>query len=131
MKKIYLASPYSDDDSKIEEQRFEAVCKVAGNLIKEGNLVFFSIAHSHPIAIHNNLPKESGYWQKFNESWIDWCDELVIANLSWWPQSKGIKRECKYAEKMGKKISITLPYTNEGILNKSLSLKIKKEWEKC
>ena len=110
MKKIYLASPYSDDDPEVERKRFESVCKIAASLISEGCLVFCPIAHSHPIHIHGDMRTDSGYWAKLNESWLDWCDELWIANMPNWHQSKGIRREMKYAKKIGKKIEITKPY---------------------
>ena len=116
MKKIYLASPYSDNDSKIQEQRFKAVCKIAGNLIKERYFVFCPIAHSHSIYIHSNLPNKSNFWKRFNESWIDWCDEFWIANMPLWNDSKGIEREIKYAESVGKEIVLSRRYDNKGIL---------------
>jgi len=114
MKKIYLASPYSHRNPNIREQRFKEVCKIAAELINEGNAVFCPIAHSHPIAIYGSLPIGSDYWEKLNRLWIDWCDEMVIANLPYWPQSRGIEKEKRYAKSIGKKIFLTQPYYNLG-----------------
>lgn len=116
MKKIYLASPYSSNNKEIEEQRFKAICKIAGELILKGYFIFSPIAHSHSIHIYGNLKSKTAFWEKFNNSWIDWCDELWIANMPYWFDSKGISREVKYAKSIGKKIVLTPIYDNEGDL---------------
>ena len=47
---IYLASPYSDPDPWVKENRFLAVCTKAAKMMSEGAYVFSPIAHTHPIA---------------------------------------------------------------------------------
>jgi len=46
---IYLASPYTSDDPAVRQQRFEAACRAAAAMIRQGQTVFSPIAHSHAI----------------------------------------------------------------------------------
>ena len=106
MKKIYLASPYSHKDPIIQEKRFYHVCVIAGRLMQEQNVAIFSpIAHSYPIYLHSAYVGDGfDYWRPFNESWIDWCDELWVADMSGRDESKGIKQEVAYAKDTGKAV---------------------------
>ena len=46
---IYLASPFSHPDAGVRQQRFEAACRAAAALIRQGKTVFAPIAHSYGI----------------------------------------------------------------------------------
>jgi len=107
MKKVYLCSPYSDFNFSVKIARFKEVCQIAADLMQsDKNLTIFSpIAHSHPIAVHGGLSGSADYWEKHNRSWIEWSDEIWIADMigSW--GSVGInEKEIPYAEKTGKKV---------------------------
>lgn len=104
MKKIYLACPYSHSEESVRLSRFEIVSNVAGMLLKKGYIVFSPISHSHPIALVNDLPLGFEFWREFDESFIDWCDELWILTLSGWSASNGIRQEIKYAKQSGKPV---------------------------
>ncbi len=96
MSKIYLATPYSHKDPAVRQARFEAVTKAAGELIAQGHHVFSPITHSHPIALaHPDMPTHHEYWRKFNESMIDWCDEVRV--MPGWEESIGVTAEILYA----------------------------------
>jgi nucleoside 2-deoxyribosyltransferase len=114
MKKIYLASPYSDPNPAIQEQRFLAVCKKAGEIMNLGFLVYSPIAHCHPIAKLCNLPKDFKYWQKVNHEFIRWADEMWVLMLPGWKFSDGIKNEIAFADSLGKTVRYltvsTLPW---------------------
>ena len=99
--KVYLASPYSHRCKKVEEDRFEAACKAAGGLIREGFFVFSPIAHSHPIAIRCSLPKTYSFWKRYNQSWLAWADMLIVLQLEGWKTSLGVKEEIIYAKEHG------------------------------
>lgn len=104
MKKIYLASPYSDPYPAIQEQRFLAVCKKAGELMNLGLLIYSPIAHSHPIAKLCDLPKDYKYWQKVNHEFIMWADEVWVLMLPGWECSRGIKDELEFADSLEKTV---------------------------
>ena len=100
----YLASPYSDPNKKIEEQRYQAVCQQAALLMRNGILVFSPIAHCHGIAKHGGLPGSFDFWQDYDTVMISKCDELWILTLPGWIESKGITSEIEIAELMNKPV---------------------------
>jgi len=102
MKKIYLATPYSDSDPAVMEARFEAVTRKAGQIINWGYIVYSPVTSCHPVAVRCSLPRGFDYWQQFDETFIEWCDELWVLQLDGWRESVGVKAEVKIAEKLHK-----------------------------
>jgi hypothetical protein len=98
---IYLASPYSDKDPDVMEARFHAVCRFAGRLMREGQVVYSPIAHCHPIAVRVELPRDWGFWQKFDREMIAKADELWILRLPGWDSSRGVAAERQIALDLG------------------------------
>lgn len=103
MRRIYLASPYSDPDhnSNIEERRFQAVCRKAAEIMEAGYIVFSPIAHGHPIARCGNLPKDIMYWKETDRSFIKWADEVWFLMIPGWTESNGMALEIEIAIKLG------------------------------
>ena len=118
--KIYLSAPYSHPDPKIRESRFRAACIAAGKLIQQGHVVYSSLSHSHPIAIHSRLPLGWEYWQGVDEFFISVCDEVWVLCSDGWEDSVGIKGEIEIARKLKKPIR-TLNYQGK-FLKASLSV---------
>jgi len=106
MKKIYLASPYSDPDPEVMRLRYQAVCKIVAELMqKHPDYLFFSpIAHSHGISVNGDLPGDHEYWLEIDRQWIDWADEVWIADMIRRDDSKGIAEEVRHAEITAKKV---------------------------
>jgi hypothetical protein len=100
---VYLASPYSDPNPEIREQRFRAVCKYAAGLMRLGDSVFSPIAHTHPIALFD-LPKGRDFWQQYDEKMLSVCDSMIVLMLPGWEKSKGIAGEIAIMELAGKHI---------------------------
>jgi hypothetical protein len=103
--KIYLAIPYSG----MADESFRIANEVSSKLMNEGHIVFSPISHSHPIAIAHNLPTDWEFWKKFDESFIEWCDELwvVIIGENGYElcnKSKGVTAEMQIAKGYGKQI---------------------------
>ena len=98
--KIYLAIPYSG----MENISFIKANRAAAKLMLEGNIVFSPISMSHPIASQCDLPGDWEFWKKFDEAFIEWCDELHVVCLEGWGISKGVQAEMKIAKMMGKPI---------------------------
>lgn len=102
---IYLASPYTHESQLQREQRALAAAKAAANLARLGLVVFSPIAHSHPMAVHGQLPGTWEFWEKFDRWFIERCDRLVVLTIDGWQQSKGIAAELALAEQFKKPIS--------------------------
>lgn len=95
---IYLATPYSHPDHAVEIQRFERACIIAGKLMMTGEIVFCPIAHSHPIAVRCELPRDYEYWQRQAREMVKRSDKLVVAMMDGWKASIGIAGEIALAE---------------------------------
>jgi len=108
MKRIYLATPYSGTQ-KQQLERFEAACRIAGEIIKHGYCVFSPISHSHFIALIGDIPGSHEFWKAQNESWLSWSDEVWVAKMSGWKESAGVKWEMAWAEENGRPVEFIDP----------------------
>ena len=98
---IYLASPYSHPDDAVRLKRFETVCFVASNLMREGHHIFSPIAHTHPIAIQGDLPLGFDYWEAYDRKILAACGALWVVMMDGWRESKGVKAEVQIANELG------------------------------
>ena len=101
---IYLASPYTHNDPKVEEARYQFACLATGRLIKEGQHVYSPIAHSRAIAQQTDLPTDFGFWAAYDTDMISKCDEVVVLTLNGWKESKGVQAEINIARALNKPI---------------------------
>ncbi len=100
---IYLASPYSHPDPAMRELRYKQACEVAALLMRDGHLVYSPIAHSHPLTAFG-LPANWEFWRPLDEAMLAKCQALVVARLSDWEQSRGVRAELAQARELGLKI---------------------------
>jgi nucleoside 2-deoxyribosyltransferase len=100
----YIASPYTDEDNRLRQKRYEAVCAVCAHYTDHGVIVFSPIAHWHPIAANFKLPKHFDFWSKLNFTFIERADSLIVAKIDGWDKSKGVKAEVEYALTLGKEV---------------------------
>ena len=109
--RIYLAVPYSGTDEQRAE-RFIQVNQCCSCLMKMGHIVYSPITSNHPIAEQCGLPTGWVFWEKYDRSFIEWCDTLMVLKLKGWKESKGVTAEIAIATKMGKHIEY-MEATNE------------------
>ncbi len=105
MKKIYLAIPYSKVD---KELAYKVANIIAAQLIREGNIVFSPITHSHPL-VEYGLPNTWEFWEAQDKSFIDWSDEVHIIilgkqGMEYIEQSTGVQGEIEIAKNSNKPI---------------------------
>ncbi len=98
---IYLASPYTHDDSTVREARFLAVCRHAARMMGDGLVVFSPISHTHPIAQVGGLPSGWSYWERVDREFLSRCESMVVLMLDGWETSIGVQAEIKIAEQLG------------------------------
>jgi len=114
MKRIYLASPYSGTPEE-QEARFRAACRVAGQLIRQGFIVYSPIAHSHPICeATRGLPGTWGFWERIDRTFIEWADEVRVLMLPGYECSRGVKAEIQIAKQAGKPV-VHMQYTGKEV----------------
>jgi len=109
MSLAYLATPYSDPDPEVREERFRIVNKVAARLIQNGQLIFSPISHTHPIALAGDLPKGWEFWENYDRIMMSACSKLIVLRQSGWEKSSGVKAEISIAEEMGLEIEYIDP----------------------
>lgn len=111
---IYLASPYTDASADVMEARFNAVCYIAGKLMAQGLAVFSPIAHTHPIAVRCDLPRDWEFWQRYDRAMLVGASKVIVAKLPGWERSKGVAAEVAIAGELG--IPVEYIYVQSGDL---------------
>lgn len=106
---IYLASPYSHPDPSVMQRRFEEICDVAGRLMRDGVHLYSPIAHTHPIAVRQDLPRGWDFWKQYDEKLLAACSELWVCTMDAWEQSKGVAGEIEIALALGKPVRYIAP----------------------
>ncbi len=101
---IYLASPYSDPDWMIREQRYLDVSKIVVKLYDAGVCAYSSIMAWHNIVQKARLPRKFSYYQQIDFEMIDVCDRFVILCLDGWDNSVGVLAEIEYAGSIGREV---------------------------
>lgn len=102
---IYLASPYSDPNPEVKEQRFNDVCRAAAELMRRGILIFSPIAHTHPIA-NFGLPSGWEFWRQFDYHHIETSEQVWVLTLPGWADSVGVSAEVEIAKELGKPVRL-------------------------
>ncbi len=99
----YLASNYTHPDSAVREYRFQAVCRVAADLMLRGEVIFSPIAHSHPIA--EARPGDWGvdheFWKRQDAPYVEACSKMYVLRLDGWEKSRGVAHEIERARERG------------------------------
>jgi hypothetical protein len=101
---IYLCSPYSHSDADVRQQRFEAACRAAAELFRQGATVFSPVAHSHAICAYG-LPLDWRFWQRHDRRFLEMCDEIAVLTLAGWEGSVGVQAEIAIAKELGKPVT--------------------------
>jgi hypothetical protein len=95
---IYLASPYSHPDDRVQEQRYLHVMEVASILMRQGLPVISPIVHCRPMALRFGLPHDAKFWEDYGRQLILACSAVYILLDDGWKTSKGIAVERKLAQ---------------------------------
>jgi len=103
MKLIYLASPYSDKDPKVQTSRYKLITKVAAYLtLNTGNCFFLPITQSYQLV--KMIPALGGSfanWRDIDLYAISKSDEVWVVTMDGWKESVGVTAEIKFAIKSG------------------------------
>lgn len=93
----YVASPYSHVDKQVEAARYECAIRFTAWLVAvERKVAISPIVHCRPLAEARSLPGDAAWWEFYNESLMNACDNLAVLCLPWWEESKGVAAEIAY-----------------------------------
>jgi len=109
----YLAIPYSHEDKRIEEMRFEIANFVASALMKTGEIVFSPISHTHPMVKHG-LPGDWEYWKCQDTTFLNVCSRFKVVQIEGWNKSTGVGGETEHMKERGINVEYVNPYELEG-----------------
>lgn len=92
----YLATPYSKYEGGIE-LAFRDAARLAAQLMLAGVRVYSPIAHTHPLAIYGDVdPHDHDIWLPFDETMMQRCEVLIVAQMKGWKESKVVQHEIQY-----------------------------------
>ena len=97
---IYLASPYSHDDPRVRDARYEAACEHVVLMLREGRLVYSPIVHSHALA-RRGLPGDWPFWEAHDRVMLGWSGAVEVLQLPGWETSEGVLAEIAIAARLG------------------------------
>jgi hypothetical protein len=109
---IYLCSSYTHPDGAVRQARFEAACRAAAALIRQGKTVFSPIAHSHAICRYG-VPLDWTFWREHDQRYLEVCDEVAVLMLEGWRESVGVQAEIAIAQELGKPVTFLPNSVNE------------------
>jgi hypothetical protein len=90
---VYLATPYSKYGAG-QQRAFEDAAALAGRLVNRGVFVFSPIAHGHPMSVYGEVPPLSHeLWLRFDGQFIEGCGALLMAQMTGWHDSYGMREE--------------------------------------
>ena len=90
---IYLATPYTHPDPRVEEQRFVEACRIANFYMLLGDMIFSHIVHCHPIATRFKMPTNHEFWLAYNKHFLSLSELLRVAKMPGWANSRGVNAE--------------------------------------
>jgi hypothetical protein len=109
---IYVASPYSHPDPKIQEHRFHMAEEYVIAAIKQRIVAFSPIYYCHPLALKYTLPGDAVFWKSFNNAMMRKAEAVHVLQLVGWRESRGVQYEMMMADELGIPL-ISVEYTNE------------------
>ena len=103
---IYLASPLSDPSGLVMRDRFQAACRQAAKMMRDGLTVCSPVAHSYWIALYGRIGlTDHDFWQRMDRPFLEACDEVWVLKLPGWDTSKGVAAEIALARELGKEVT--------------------------
>jgi hypothetical protein len=101
---IYLATPYSDPDPEVKNQRWHQAMWAMSVLAQHKIPCYCPIAAWHPVALEFNLPGDHEFWWAQDKEFMDACREGWVVKFPGWDSSRGIKAEREYLSALHKQV---------------------------
>lgn len=113
---VYLAAPYTDSDPLVMDMRFNWINQYVAECSNRGEVIFSPISMMHPVAKEHGLPRDWGFWGKFDEEFLRVCKKMRVLCLPGWITSVGVKEEEKLAASLEKPIEYESTWVAENVL---------------
>lgn len=110
---IYLASPYTHEDSYVREIRFLQSSRATAWIINTHRLnVFGAITHTQALVTRYQMPVQWEFWAEYDTAFISHAKEVWVLCIPGYTNSTGVTTERKLATAMGKKIRYVIPISD-------------------
>jgi hypothetical protein len=101
---IYVGQPFTKYPGGIESAFIDG-CKLTARLLRLGLKVYSPIAHAYPLALYGEIdPVDLTIWLPFDAAMMGKSDAMLVAMMSGWETSKGIRHEIEVFTEAGKPI---------------------------
>lgn len=101
---IYVGTPYSKYPGGPDVAYIDA-CRLSAQLLTEGLNVYSPIAHCHGIAVHGGIdPMDLSIWLAFDAAMMAKADAMIVAMMTGWETSTGIRHEIQAFVEAGKPV---------------------------
>lgn len=97
---IYLASPYTHKDPFVREDRYLRAMQALKHLLLSGTWAYSPIVHCHELAKIADLPREAGFWRRYNFGMLACCKGIIILRIDGWQESVGVAEELAEARRL-------------------------------
>ncbi len=92
----YLATPYTNYEDGIEIA-FREAARITASLLTSGIEAYSPIVHCHPMATYSHLDAlDRDFWLRYQETMMQRCDVLIVAQMKGWKESLGIQHEINF-----------------------------------
>lgn len=98
---VYIASPYTHDNDKVEHLRYESAVLFTGQTLADGVACFSPIVHCRRPAEVCDLPGDFEFWRAYNFAMLSRARELWVLMLPGWEESDGVAGEIEEAQRLG------------------------------
>ena len=110
---IYIASPYHHQDAEVMENRYVRVAEATAHFMRLGYVVYSPIAHTHSIAEWAELPRDFSFYEQFDLTMISRANEVWVLLINGWEQSKGVRAELEFCQRMKVPFRFIFPKAGE------------------
>jgi hypothetical protein len=101
----YLASPYTHDDERVMQIRYEKALDVVVSRVKKRIFILSPIVYCHLMAVKYGLPRDAEFWEWLNVSMMLKSSNMQVLKLDGWKESGGLANEIKLAVASGMPIT--------------------------
>lgn len=106
---IYLASPYSDPDPQVMEERYQRTFRYTTIQLLNHVPIFSPIVYGYPFHATGALSGDADTWKFLNVAMVNAAHQVHVLTLPGWNTSKGVSIEIDLAHRLNIPVSYVKP----------------------
>lgn len=100
---IYLATPYTHQQQKVMQRRYELAKSVVETLTDRGEVVYSPVVYCHPLVAGRDKQakrRDFNIWRHHNMAFLRVCWELWVVQFAGFSESQGMAAEIELAKQL-------------------------------